>query len=94
MPPSVTTNGGTLSLVIASPCSQPQAVPMAQAASSASGQPQPCASASVPTAKRLSSPPLATDRRHPSPASATTEPTDRSMPRVRMTKVMPIASRP
>ena len=28
------------------------------------------------------------------PASATTEPTERSMPRVRITKVMPIASTP
>ena len=39
MPPSVTTNGGTLSRVIASPCSQPPARPTAIAASAAATQP-------------------------------------------------------
>ena len=93
MPPSVTTKGGTLSLVMARPCSQPQAVPIGAGGEQRQGPALARASVSVPTAKRLSSPPLAT-MAAPRPASATTEPTDRSMPRVRMTKVMPIASRP
>ena len=58
-PPSVTTNGGTLSRVIASPCTAPAAMPTAIAASMATIAGYP-ASAACPTANRLSSPPLAT----------------------------------
>ena len=46
-----------------------------------------------PTVKRLLRPPLATAAAT-SPAKASSEPTERSMPAVRMTKVMPTASRP
>ena len=58
-PPSVTTKGGTLRRVIASPCRAPAAMPTAIAAPAAiqTGLP---AAAAAPMAKRSSSPPLAT----------------------------------
>jgi hypothetical protein len=93
MPPSVTTNGGTFSLVIARPCSSPPATPTPIAARAARYHGLLAANSAVPTVNRLESPPLDTAAAA-RPAKATSEPIERSIPAVKMTKVIPTASRP
>ena len=94
MPPSVTTKGGTFSRVIASP--------LQEAADQADGDRRErgeipgdscIASCPSPTVKRFDRPPFDTAAAT-SPAMASSDPTERSMPAVRITNVMPIASRP
>ncbi len=93
MPPSVTTKGGTLALVMAVPWIAPPATP------DQNGDEQRRAPAVA--GRRLAR--RARNCRwccpwprwpRSSPQKASSEPIDRSMPAVRMTKVMPIASRP
>src|ERR1700747_656371 len=93
MPPSVTTNGGTFSLVIAKPCINPPATPTAIAARAARNHGLLAAASPAPTVNRLERPPLDTAAAT-NPAKATSEPIERSMPAVNMTKVIPTASRP
>ena len=76
-------NGGTLKKVTALPCKYPTSVPTAAAVASATNQPRKeCA----PSACITKAPDM--------PANASSEPTARSTPAVKMTKVMPTAMMP
>ena len=83
MPPKVTMKGGTLKKVTALPCRYPTRVPTAVAAASATTQPE---GESIPSAFMTKAPDM--------PANASSEPTARSTPAVKMTKVMPTAMMP
>src|SRR5262249_18141580 len=73
--PSVATNGGTRPQATISPFPRPQAMPVASPASTAAGTPAPARNA-IPSEML---------------ASVSTEPTERSMPPPRITKVIPTA---
>ena len=93
MPPSVTTNGGTLSRVMAIPCTKP--AEHADRDRRERGEVPAVARGVLPLADGEAVGQAALrNRRRDEPGQASSEPTDRSMPAVRMTKVMPIASRP
>ena len=76
--PSVAMNGGRRPIVISAPFPRPQARPTTRPTAAAAAIGSP-ASCAVPSA---------------TPASATIEPTDRSMPPVRITNVIPTATIP
>ena len=89
IPPSVTTNEGTERRETMSPCSRPDKPPAAIAASAAQGH------AAPPHGRtnRVSIAPFATTAAT-SPVNAASAPTERSIPRVRITKVMPTPRMP
>ena len=93
MPPSVTTKGGTLALVMAVPWMRAAGEPDQRPRRAAPRPSHSPAAAAARAAKLPAALPLAT-MAAARPQKASSEPTDRSMPAVRMTKVMPIASRP
>ncbi len=90
MPPMVAMKGGILKRVMTSPCNNPPTSPTSEATRIAPPTPMPVVSP-APAASNV--PPL---YRYAAtmPASARSEPTDRSMPPVRMTKVIPTAISP